>query len=179
MNNLTAALVVKRTPSADAEQVTAADHHHGRRWGTGQQGSLWVRATFRPMPLDRLQDSLVAHPQAATDRGVAEPKLVKDNSSRRDALVGRWQPNLADLHLERQRRGGSNSLRSGPPRVVAKRVARLVLKLSSGAPNRTDGQRKNPIRQPKDVRTGMHYGTSDQPVLQETSQPKQVPGIVS
>ena len=31
MNDLTAALVVKRTPSADAEQVTAADHHHGGR----------------------------------------------------------------------------------------------------------------------------------------------------
>ncbi len=90
MSTLTAALVVKRTPSVDAERVTVADHHHSRPGGTRQLRSLWACATFRPMPLDRLQDSLVAHPQAAADRGVAESKLVKDNGSRRDALVGRW-----------------------------------------------------------------------------------------
>ena len=87
--------------------------------------------------------------------------------------------NGPERRLPRSQLGLGSEPCNNPTRVVAKRVARLVLKLSSGAPNRTDGQRKNPIRQPKDVRTGMHYGTSDQPVLQETSQPKQVPGIVS
>ncbi|MHB1576738.1 MAG: hypothetical protein ACYCX9_09550 [Candidatus Dormibacteria bacterium] len=41
------------------------------------------------MPVDRLRDGLIAHPQAPTDRGIAEPKLVEDEGSRRDTLIRR------------------------------------------------------------------------------------------
>ena len=104
-----------------------------RRWACRRCGaSKWTTVTGAParsgpsrtrsrlfqVPLDRLRDGLIAHSKAPADRGVAEPKLPQDNGSCHDTLVEGWRFNLADPRLELQRRGGSNSLRSGPPGLL-------------------------------------------------------------
>ena len=89
---------------------------------SGRSGPSGTRPRLFQAPLDRLRDGLIAHPQAPTDRGVAEPKLVEDNGSRRNTLVGRRRLSLVDWHLECQRQNGSNSLRSGPPGLLQREL---------------------------------------------------------
>ena len=58
----------------------------------GRSGPSGTRPRLFHAHLDRLRDGLIAHPQAATDRGVAEPKLVEGEGHRRRA---RWTSRAA------------------------------------------------------------------------------------